>query len=406
MADVAPRVHHCPVCGAPLKAPDGALSTACAFCGAEVKLVDPVQHHYVSPIELRVSSPSPVPVNKPAPAGPLFSEPVAKFLRNLGLSLTFLGTGFLSFPAYSLLMRQGVGTDTSVALAIVSSLLGFVLIATGRALVGTSLGLLIGIVLLVKPFVNPVRHDGRASSLTSETHLYFLVPGTLLILLFGFLFAVAVSAKKKVEQEGRASRIAALVSFGLGIAISGIIYGAPTRGEVIAQYRGEARTMRSHMQTMAANLPKPGALVPRRANLTPPPFWDEVDQTQNNTELLATSDLWGTTGSTTGSSSFFSSELPFVLHWTGPDNRMSQITMGERNSSFEKMMPRVLGARYIAAYRYQSGSADVFEVFVMDTKTDEIVAADTTKPAAGREKGRAIILGTLEAITGGTFRGR
>jgi hypothetical protein len=413
---VNPRVHQCPQCGAPLETPDGALSTRCKFCHVEVKLADPIAHHYGNRVDLRVASTPPAPVYAHVPATPLLPASVKRVLGKALFVLCALAAGLLVMPTISLLARDGGGIDMAVVVAVLGSLIGFALFFSRRVILGAALPLLLGFALVAKPFVKPVMYEGRAFSLTSETHLFFLVPGFLVLGVFGTLLLIGLVVTKerkgKEDEDSAALRVGAAVALGLGVGLSLLGFGGPTKGDVIAQYRLNGQETREAWNKMAAALPKPGSAVPRDRKLAPPPVWSEERREASNIEIVAASELANPDVDPPYMNLLLSGDLLHAVRWTGPKNPMAGSARDERAGDFAGMLAKAFETRWLAAYRPRAGTltktggSDALEVFVFDAKTGELMAATTTETVDNWSEARRALLSALGKTVGGTFEER
>jgi hypothetical protein len=86
-----------------------------------------------------------------------------------------------------------------------------------------------GVLLFVKPLVEPVMHDTGPFSFTSETHLYYVVPGLLLALLALFLGLVAGRGSDRMR-----TLLVAITSATAAFVMLGTFFvGRPSEMEIV-----------------------------------------------------------------------------------------------------------------------------------------------------------------------------
>lgn|GEM_PF-4199445 len=387
LAVVDPRVHQCPRCGAPLSVPPGAWSVRCTFCQVDVSLLGSAQQHKHEPIPTRPEAPAP--------------PSATAILRHKAILLIGMAVfGVLAVPTF-LFMAGHDKTDRAAMIAVVSSVIAFVFYGVGRRLLACVLAIPIGLVLLIKPFVWPVTYDGRPMSINSETHYYFLIPGVLMVVVFGWLLLGAFEKRKKVFEDGILLRVAAGVLFFAGVYVGQSQFGGPTIAEIIERHRPQGAEMRALWKQFAASLPIPGKLLPHEVKLVPPPMWIEDRRSESNIEIISVSELTDPDDSPSHGNLYLSDELLHCVRWTGRKNPMSSSTMSDSAGDFTQRMTRAFDVPYLAAYR--GGGAGI-EVFVFDVKTGRLAAATSTPGSLSDfSQGRKTVLEALAKATGGTF---
>jgi hypothetical protein len=414
---VSPEVLHCPRCGAPIESAAGALSTRCKFCHAEVKLADPIALHYgvARPVALARPPVVPPPAHAAPPAEP---SPFWARMRKLLLPLCAAAAGALVAQGAFIFRNDGdYAVNHPIPHALATGLVAILLLVTGRKILSSVLAIVAGAMLALKPFVLPVMvEDGRPFSTTSETHLNYLVPG---VLLLGFAGLVLMSLPAKLADAKKASaadpaslRVVAATAFALGLGLFLYAHAGPTKGEVIAQYRAPFTEVRASWVRMSAKLPPPGTVTFGKRVLSPRPVWDEARPEGNNITILAAEQLTDPDRDVPHLDLLLGGDLLHVIHWTGPKNPLSRSAFGESADDFEKIFTRSLTMPYLAVYRPRAGTlskhggADVLEVLVFDTQTEQIVATSTTDEVKDWSGGRAEVLLALAESTGGSFRVR
>lgn len=383
---VEPHVHHCPRCGAPLPVRPGAWAVRCNFCEVDVSLLGP------SPQPNRDASLGPVP---PPPS------PAAIRRRKALLPICTGLFGVLAMPTAYFLDRNDK-TDRAAAIAVVASILAFVLYGTGRRLWACFLALPVGIVLLAKPFVRPVLYDGRPHSLNSETHYYFLIPGIAMLAVFGLLCVGILERREFAAQDSVRLRVVAGAFFIAGLVGGHFAFGGPTIADALKLYESQGIAMRKQLFNFAKSLPAVGEVVPQESKLDPTPVWLEGQREKNNIEIVMVEELWNPDESPKGRNLYLSDELMHGVRWTGPKNPMSSSVMGDQAGDFAKRMNRAFGLPWIAAYR--PGKAGI-EVFVYDLRAGRLAIATIAKGTLGDyERDRKVVLEALAKATGGTFQ--
>lgn len=383
-----PHIHKCPHCGAPLSPPPNAWAVRCDFCKVDVSLlgVGPQTAH------------APV-LQVPIPAAP--PSAAAIFLRKAWLPICSATFGVIFLPTFYFLDRNDT-TDRAVVIAVVASIAAFVLHGTGRRIVACVLAMIVGLVLLAKPFVRPVVWDNHTLSLDSETHYYFLIPGIAMLGVFGLMLLLAFEQRTSESKDSRVLRIFASVVFVVGIVLGHLTFGGPTVRDVMTQYESQGAAMRKQFIKLAAKLPGVGDVKPRESKLEPAPVWIEGQPKGNNIEIVTVEELWNPDDSPNTRNLYLSDDLVNCVRWTGPKNPMSSTVMGDRAGDFSERMARAFGLPWIAAYR--SGTTGI-EIFVFDMRSQSIAAATIAKGTSGDfTQDRKLVLDALTKATGGTFR--
>ncbi len=382
-----PKVHHCPRCGAPLSVRPGAWAVRCNFCQVDVSLLGQGQ--------------VPTPSAEPQPALPPPPPTPAAILRGKIVFAICVGLfGVLILPTFYYLDRYD-STDRAPVIAIVASILGLIVYGSGRRKLATIAVMLLGLVLLLKPFVRPVIYDNYTLSLTSETHLYFLISGISMLVVFGWLLLSAFDPKHSPPTDSKLLRLIAVGMLGAGIFGGYHFFGGPTIRDVIQQHQADGTAMRQTFFQFAKSLPDIGKVVPLQEKLTPLPVWHENRQLESNIDIVTVEELWNPDDSPKGRNLHLSSEIMFAIHWTGPKNPMSSTTMGQQAGEFTKRMKHTFELPWLAAYR--AGTSGI-EVFVYDVRAGKIVtAAVVTGTSGDYSMDRGLVLNGLAKATGGTF---
>lgn len=359
--------------------PPNAWAMRCTFCQVDVSLLGSTQG----------TGSRPVPPTK----GALIRGKVALPLAT-GLF------GVLVLPTAYFLDRNDM-TDRAVVVAIAASILALILYYTQRRVLACILAISVAIVLVAKPFVRPVMHEGQAFSLTSETHHYFLFPGLVMLGVFGWLLVSSIVRRDSRAGDSTLLRFIAVVMFAIGVFGGHLAFGGPTVSDVIKQYEPQGTAMRKQFFQLAKSLPSTGQVLPQEAKLDPAPVWHEGRSQENNIEIVMVEELWNPEETQTTRNLYLSDDLMHCVRWTGPKNPMSSSVMGERAGVFSDRMAHAFGLPWLAAYR--RGNAGT-EIFVFDLRTGKLAAATVTTGTVGEySRDRKFVLDTLARITGGTF---
>jgi hypothetical protein len=193
-----PRALLCPRCGNTLDPLSSDLSTRCTRCHTEVKLDDPIARHYApSPILAPNPRPAPRPVTPAPPAPP---SPFWGRLRKALLPLCGAASGALLAQNAHIFRLQRGSAAPALHLAVLTGIVAITLLATRRKILSAALAFAAGLLLATKPILRPLFYEDHAFSLTSETHLYFLLPGGAL-LVFGGLVLMSLPRKEQGKAE-------------------------------------------------------------------------------------------------------------------------------------------------------------------------------------------------------------
>ena len=290
-------------------------------------------------------------------------------------------------------------TDRAAIIGVAASILAFILYGTGRKLLACIFAMLVATVLFAKPFVRPVMYDGHPSSLNSETHYYFLIPGIGMLMVFGWLLPSAI-ADRNSAGDSKILRIIAGAFFVAGLVGGYLSFGGPTVRDVLKQYEPQGAAMRKQFFKLASTMPTAGELKPLEAKLIPAPVWHEGQRDKNNIEIVMAEELWNPEQSPQGRNLYLSDELMYCVRWTGPKNPMSSTIMGDRAGDFPERMNRAFGLPWLAAYRPSNAG---LEVYVFDLRNGGIVAATIVKTLGDYSQDRKMVLEALAKTTGGTF---
>lgn len=412
-----PRVFQCPRCGAPLSHDISAKAgprTTCNFCGAAIDLggdtwAKAYQRELVRPKQPDAnagSAPAPQapPAFGPSPPSPFFQR-LAWVLRAVfGLILGFgLVQALLAFKnnglSHPIPIAAGIGASALILQAI-----GFRIGAVALMFVGALL-------LLLKPFVNPVVwSDGHIFGITSQTHLNYLVPAGILIVIASIV-ALAIQKNAKIERNVYIVCFTGLV-LGAALPLASANLSGPTRGQVLKQYQSRFEPLRRILKEIHAQLPPAGSLQDEKArrDLNPLPEFQKNSKNPPNTEIIPASQLLDQ--SDKGQFDLLlSDDLARALLWTSDKNPMAFESMNESDSAFAGELESALKIRWLAVYRPAgrsssyggSMSADALEIFVFDLQTNIVVAQGLTGPITTYSDGRDKVARTLERITGGRF---
>lgn len=159
-----------------------------------------------------------------------------------------------------------------------------------------------------------------------------------------------------------------------------------TNQQVIDRYRPQMEAVGVRLKAIHGRLP--ATLAPLEAKLNPAPVFAKD---KGNTEILAEEQLLDVHAAPAFELNL-SPRLRTCLMWTGPKNPMAASALARRDKQFEKNFQRALEARYLVALRTRAGSLHVdektfsggaasLEAFVVDLKTDQLVAATAAEAA-------------------------
>jgi hypothetical protein len=419
------RVHPCPRCAAPVEAAEVGLSR-CKFCGNEVDLgSDAVLRHYDSALR---EVPGEVPGAPPATPGPPLharrsplaasaepTSPLRGRLKVLAGPLLALTAGFVGAQSVFVFARNG--RDPSVIFtSVLAGALALSLLASARRAAAAAVTGFAGLLFAAKPFARPIyMKDGGLFGPTSETHLYYLIPGGILLMIAAIIALIVVSARELKDQPPEPSAASlALGAAGLaaGIALATHFFSGETIAEAIDRYRPRFAAVRDTWAAIHAKLPPPGSPAAdfTRTDLSPRPIADKKNWQRSNTEVLAAEQLLDPDGKPSYDL-ITSNYLHTSVLWTGPKNPMSETVLYERSDDFAERLERVLSYRYLAVYR-PSGASDRgagveategLEVFVFDLTTTELVASFKAPRPGYFTADREALARALARATGGVF---
>lgn len=412
-----PRVWHCPRCGAPLDDVKGAFVTfiTCKFCGSKVDLgAEALARHYPVPAT-RLPQPPPVIQVSDTHAAPTVAQrapaPPSPFWGRFKIALgpiLGLAAGFAGVMCVYVFLRNDEPEPLPAAL-----LMGMAVIlgaTTDRKIPAILASVWAGALLTAKPFVRPVFwKDGDFFGLTSETHLYYLVPGVMFLATAAIIAMTLGGAKdgdettEKNKKKSAKPLFHALNAVGLaaGIALAVPAFGGETTKDVIERYRPRFEALRGSLRTIHEKLPPPGSATrdQYRPNMDPRPIFDDKNRTKSNTAILPPEHLLDPSAKPVYDL-IISGDLLHSLAWTGPNNPLSGSVLYGQAGDFDNTLERALAHRYVAVYRPAS---EGLEVFFFDLKTAALLASFRTKPVTGFTHSRRELGLALEKATGGTF---
>jgi len=316
---------------------------------------------------------------------PLVQVPLLAWLTPLALMMVFW---------------RPAGTDPELVTAVLGAVLLSAVI-TGRRLFPGAVALGVGLLLAVKPWLRPMGH-----SPTSETGLFYVVPGAILAL-FGVLVLSSLSAER-VERELKPGWVAlvSLIPAALVLAFSVQRYSGDTVKETLARFRRPLDTVRAELVQLEKSLPDarpvPGGV------LSPQPVL-AGGGVPGDTEIVAFPQLLEP--SSTGRWALYLHDaLLRFLQWSEPGGLLYSTRLAEPD--LKRQIDRALKIRYLGIYRDEpvpagsAGDEDArrLTIWLVDRETGDVLFR-TPEPVAcsGFTGCRESVLGTLAAATGGTF---
>lgn len=353
-------------------------------------------------IDVSLLGPTPTSSQGAATIARYYPPTRAAILRDKALLLLCVAVfGILITPTFLFVVSNDTAQRAAI-IGVVAGIVAGVLFKTSRQVLACVVSLSIGAVLAIKPFVRPAMVEGRELSLSAETHLYFLIPGLLLLAIGAGMLPYAQNPPQAPPEISKALRIATGVALVVGGFVGQWAFGGPAVSDVLKQYEPQGAAMRKEFIQFAKSLPADGQAQPLEAKLDPVPVWKEGQPNQNNIEILLVEQLWNPDSTPKGRNLYLSDELLHSVQWTGPTNPMATSVMGERAGDFPERLTHAFGLPWLAAYRIGNFG---LEVFVYDVRNDKLVAAVQTRGTVGElTRDRQLVLDTLARATGGTFQ--
>lgn len=413
-----PRVFHCPRCGAPISqdaASKLAPRTNCNFCGATIDMGgDAWARLYQQELS---RPPKPADARPPLPhegAPPAPASPPSPFWQRLAWVLRPVCGLLLGFGLFQCIMALLKNSSPHpIPTAVLVGIAALVLQAIGLKIPALILIFLSGLLLFLKPFVNPVIwSDGHVFGITSETHLNYLVPASILMVI---ALLILLSLRKSEGQKNKGLMYGVFAAgFAIGICsplFSASLFG-PTRGELLNQYKSRFDPLREMFKAFHAQLPAAGSLKEEkiRRDLNPAPEYQKNSKTPPNTEII---NAWQLLDQSERGhfDLLLSDDLARALLWTSDKNPMVSSSMDESDSNFALELEKALKIRWLAVYRPVGGgssygsstSANGLEIFVFDLQSKELVAQGLVGRIDSYSDGQEKLARALERITGGRF---
>lgn len=349
-----------------------------------------------------------------APPRPLAQTPPSPFGARIALALQVIcGLALGAGLSQSVLCLLKNGSPNPIVTAVLVGVFGLLALAAKQKIPSAALMSTSGLLLVLKPFARPVVYeDGHVFGVTSETHLNYIIPGVILIVIAAL---IAMSIKKgdgPADKKLSYALFAGSFVIGLGLAAQPSALFGPTRRETLSQYRDRYDRMRETFKEIHAKLPPPGALKDDkiRRDLDPSPRFQAKSKLPPNTEVVSAAQLLDQS-ERPAFDLLVSEALTRCLAWTGDKNPMVSSALDESDSNFANELKKALNIRWLAVYRPVgrassyggSTSADDLELFVFDLQSKEQVAAVRTGPIENYSQGRDQLARALERATGGSF---
>jgi hypothetical protein len=221
------EIHHCPNCDAVLSL-DGAAAgiVTCEYCGKDVAVRVPAAEPASPPAR-------PAPVRPAPPPAPTVGSELLRSLPMAGV--LGLAAGYLLVLAVFLFLRPFHEGMVPWLLAFGVTLV--LLASSGRRPAATGFAAVVGALLVAKPFVRPVVHEYGPLGPTSETHLYYLGPGIVLLAIGGIVLVAMPKARLRAEFGRAKGLLLAAAGLALGAGLGLWRIGGPTNADRIEQYR-------------------------------------------------------------------------------------------------------------------------------------------------------------------------
>lgn len=308
--------------------------------------------------------------------------------------------GLAVLPTIYFLDRNDMA-ERSLAIFIGASLMAAVVYATGRRVLSSFAAIPIGLVLLIKPFVRPVAHDADTVAILSDAHQHFLLPGVVMVAVFGILAWAAFDPAHKPPVDSKALQIAATVTFVAGLLGGYQLFGGTTIRDVVVQHQAEGYAMRKKFFEFAKSLPSTGQVPALQEKLSPTPIWYEARPLDNNIDIITVEELWNPDDIPKSRNFNLSWGMSEAVRWTGVKSSTSSIVMGEQAGDFEKRLIHAFQLPWLAAYRI--GNSGI-EVFVYDLRSNKVVTQFVVTGTIGNlAADRKLVVDALAKATGGTF---
>ncbi|HMY18331.1 MAG TPA: hypothetical protein PKA58_18525 [Polyangium sp.] len=379
---MAPKANHCPRCNAPLTERSGAWAVHCDSCQTDVSLLAPAGSSGVKPARQWLPSPGEV-------------------LRWKALFPVCTGLFGVAVPPTIYFLDRNDMAARSLAIFIGASLVAAIVYATGRRVLASFAAIPIGLVLLIKPFVRPVMHDADTVAILSDAHQHFLLPGIVMVAVFGILAWAAFDPDHKPPVDSKALQIAATITFIAGLLGGYQLFGGQTIRDVVEQHQAEGYAMRKKFFEFAKSLPAVGQVPALQEKLSPTPIWVEARPLDNNIDIITVEELWNPDDIPKGRDFNLSWGMSQAVRWTGVKSSTSSIAMGEQAGDFEKRLMHALQLPWLAAYRLGNSG---MEVFVYDLRAGKVVTQIVVTGTIGNlAADRKLLVDTLAKATGGSF---
>jgi hypothetical protein len=394
MEQVAPFVPECPNCGAPLdlaRLHQGMVK--CGYCGNAVALRS-IPQLAADPALARK-------VEEEALPPTLFDKLLG---RNFAL-FAGLAAGFALVFAWFVFRRQP--HDDEIPACLFAAVGAVCALGWKRRLYAAALALGVGGLVAAKPFLRPIVDSdlGYAYSPTSETALYFVVPGALLIGLAVVVVLRIRPARLKTDLALLRPRPLAALGVAVGAGLGLLAFAGPTNRDALAEHGPllDARARQYGMIVAWIDAPGRPALPTSAAGLSPPPSF-VADDPRSNVDIVPI-DAWNGRSGSVPLDLYLAGYLSHAIErraepwWRDDWDRDDDLVSVE--------LPAAAATRYLVAYRcdkHESGepvTGCALWMFSLDTSAPLFARAlPEPKEYADAE---GYLLSQLAEATQGTF---
>lgn len=277
-----------------------------------------------------------------------------------------------------------------------------------RRLVAIALAVAVGGLMVLKPFLRPILSEYGAYSPTSETAMFYLVPGAVLLAL-GALIVFAIRPQRiRIDLALLKPTILASVGFVAGAALAVWAYTGETNRSLLESRAAELDALRGRYAVIAQALraEPPPPLPERVEGLDPLPRF-VMDDPSSHTDFTTYHNFVRSRTSPT-SDEFVYGQLSSIFmmldeHWSWIDWEYREDLVGRLESA--------LATRYVAVYRCETRD-DVGDdvaactVWLADVPSARVLLRVSSPfvPRYGAYGVEEDVLRTLQYATDETFR--